>query len=191
MSLLLVVAIALLVFVGGLTLLQRRQTRDLSARLGGIPPAPGAPTPLADSDPERDPDWPFKEDPVLGSLMFDQEDLWSGEVVIGDLDIEVFLRAGREGPGDRHRQWVQAAQGRGEGLLNEASATLAAALAQRGITLEDLTAQEMHLGPDAAGVFEGRLVFDPDHDDLDAVYVRSIDSWRTVEARVEMIGGEG
>ena len=191
MSLLLAVAILLLVLVVGLTLAQRRQTSDLSARQRGADAAPSAPPPSADGDPEHDPDWPFKEDPVLGSLMFDREDLWSGELAIGELDVELFLRAGREGPGDRHRQWVQAAQQRGDGLLNEARGKLAAALAQRGIALEDLSPEELHLGPDADGAFEGRLVFDPDHDDLDAAYVRSTDTWRTVEARVEMIGGEG
>jgi hypothetical protein len=191
MSFLLAAAIVLLVLVIGVALLQRRQTRDFSTRPGGATAAPGTSTPIAAADPERDPDWPFKDDPVLGSLIFDQEDVWSGEVVIGDLDVEVVLRAGREGPGDHHRQWVQAAQGRGDRLLNEARAALAEALAQRAITLEDLSSVEMHLGPDADGVFEGRLVFDPDHDDLDAAYVRSTDTWRTVEARVEMIGGEG
>jgi hypothetical protein len=191
MSLLLAAAIVLLVLVICVALLQRRQTRDFSTRAGGATAAPGTSTPIAADDPERDADWPFTDDPVLGSLMFDQEDVWSGEVVIGELDVEVFLRAGREGPGDHHRQWVQAAQGRGDRLVNEARATLAEALAQRGITLEDLSSVEMHLGPDADGIFEGRLVFDPDHDDLDAAYVRSIDTWRTVEARVEMIGGEG
>jgi hypothetical protein len=86
---------------------------------------------------------------------------------------------------------VRAAQERGAGLLREASAKLAAALARRGVALEEPTLDEIHVGPDADGVFEGRLVFDPDHDDLDALFVQTTDTWRTVEARVEMAGREG
>jgi hypothetical protein len=190
MSPLLAVAIVLLVLVAGLALLQRRQTRDLSARPAVATFASGT-APVADVDPESDPDWPFKDDPVLGSLMFDGEGMWSGDLAIGGQDVELFLRASREGPGARHREWVQAAQERGDGLVSEARARLAEALARRGVDLEDPSLQELHVGPDAGGVFEGRLVFDPDHDDLDAVYVQSTDTWRTVEARVEMARGEG
>lgn len=191
MSPLLAVAIVLLVLVGGLALLQRRQTRDLSQGPAVAAPPSRPAVAVAESDPESDPDWPFKDDPVLGSLMFDHEAMWSGDVTIGGVALELFLRAGREGPGERHREWVQAAQARGDGLLSEARTKLAEALVRRGVDLQDPTVQELHVGPEADGVFEGRLVFDPDHDDLDGVFVQTTDAWRTVEARVEMTGGEG
>ena len=72
-SQLLPVAVVLLVIVVTLSFIQRRRQRDFSTSSGARASSAGATAVHDGTDPASDPDWPFLDDPVFGTLTFDDE----------------------------------------------------------------------------------------------------------------------
>lgn len=188
MTPLLVVGVVLLVLVAGLSLLQRSRERDFS-RTAVPRPAPSAAPPP--SDPSDDPDWPFRSDPYWGELTWDHDRAWEadGAPPLGSEHVTVKLYAGREGPGAEHREWYEAARTRGDALVRQAAEMLVKALDARGVDCDTPELSEVHIGVPVpvTGRFEGRLLFDPDHEAIDFIDVRSLDTWHTLEVDLDVV----
>jgi hypothetical protein len=188
MSYLLVVAVVLLVAVVGLSLWQRRGTRDMTFH--AAPSGPDAPTltaakPAAASEPASN---RVRADPLVGKLMFDGEGSWHATEAIdfgmGFIDVEFI--AGAEGPGAEHTDWMRQAAARWDSLRETIEATLAERFGSSGVTREALCPYWVIVGP-RAGRFEGRIeyVLAPGVDGISLLSVRSTDMWNTLQPEIE------
>ena len=58
-----------------------------------------------------------------------------------------------------------------------------------GVGRTEVTPIQLMIGPHEAGPFEGRLYYDVDHDEVDSLYVQSVEMWTVLEPYLNEEGG--
>ncbi len=130
-------------------------------------------------------------DPVLGPLTFNSTDGWTRDepLSLGGHDVSLLVLAGPEGPSDEHREWVRLTIDRFDVVEADVLALLDHVLQPLGIGRSDVTPFQLMVGPHEAGPFEGRLYYDVAHDEVDSLYVRSVEMWTVLEPYLNEEGG--
>ena len=183
MTVLLVIGVVLLVIVGGLSLLQRRSVAPLPTSTRPPSPLPAVdalPSPAAPGTGRKA--W---HDPVLGTLTFDDDDLWSGddELAFGAHDVCAEITAGPSGPDAEQVAVARAAITRDD-VEPRARAAVREALQARGIEAPTFLAYRVHAGRAA----QHRVVGSVDYaSDLYAgdITVITLDEWRTLRVQLD------
>jgi hypothetical protein len=179
---LLVVAVALLVLVVGLTLLQRRAHAQSSPPRRDTPPtAPPARATAADAPRPRKLE--LSTDPLLGDISYDG-DTW---LVENDLDLHgsvvlVEISGTADGPTSRDHEIVKAALARPD-LDTRARTLVLHELERRGVDSTGINLYELAVGPDDDGVLHGYVWYEvPEL--VGEIGVKSSDHWRTITLEV-------
>ena len=184
MTPLIAVAVLLLVFAITLSVVQRRRQRDFSTPSRTQATSTSAASPAVGTDPASDPDWPFRDDPVFGTLTFDGEGTWTCDSALGEHFVEGHLRAGREGPGERHREWARAAQARGDELIREAGVRIVQ-LARRGLAMRSRRRVNYISAPTKTASSKAGWCSSRSTKPSTPCTSDSTDSWKTIQACVE------
>ena len=130
-------------------------------------------------------------DPVLGPLTFNSTDGWTRDepLSLGGHDVSLLALAGPDGPSAEHREWVRLTIDRFDVVEADVLALLEHVLQPLGIGRSDVTPFQLMVGPHEDGPFEGRLYYDVAHDEVDSLYVRSVEMWTVLEPYLNEEGG--